>query len=76
MFWSVTVAVVFTPPGKTVERFSTFAQFGFTLTRPAAEKQTVPVFTWSLIVSVPDAIALPLFDVSALKDANVPLKPR
>jgi len=40
------------------------------------EKQALFVFTWLFSVSVPEAIELLLFAVSAWKFANVPLKPK
>ena len=66
-------------PGATFVMLNAASQFAFTLSADAAEpeKQVVGFpFAVLFIVSVPEAIELLLFDVSAEKFAKAPLKPK
>ena len=77
--WTVMVAVsvLWKTPGARFVSVTAAAQAELTLFDAATsfEMHAVPLLTWSLIVSVPDAAELPAFVVSALNEPNVPPPP-
>ena len=79
VFWTVIVAVsvLWNTPGARFVSVSAAAQAELTLSVAAAsfEMHAVPLLTWSLIVSVPEAAEFEAFVVSALKEPNVPPPP-
>jgi hypothetical protein len=78
VFWIVICAVPPNAPGATFVKLSAALQAALELFVDAAfaDRQAVLLLTWSLIVSVPEAIESPAFTVSALKDAQVPPPPK
>ncbi len=77
--WTVIVAVSveLNTPGARFVSVSAAAHAELTLSVAVTsfEMQAVPLLTWSLIVSVPDAAELDAFVVSALKEPKVPPPP-